>query len=85
MKRQSKKGRGPGRFSRNRDDSEAGIRGPKRLDGVSSIDYKDAELLGRFMTERGKIMPRRSTYASAKQQREIKRAIRRARVLGLLP
>lgn len=60
-------------------------RSAKRLEGVDTIDYKDAELLRRFMTERGKIVPRRSTSASAKQQRQIKRAIRRARVLGLLP
>jgi small subunit ribosomal protein S18 len=60
-------------------------RGPKRLEGVEHIDYKDAELLRRFMTERGKMMPRRTTYASAKQQRQIRSAIRRARVMGLLP
>ncbi len=66
------------------DDNDA-ARGPKRLEGVEHIDYKDAELLRRFMTERGKIMPRRTTYASAKQQRQIRSAIRRARVMGLLP
>lgn len=60
-------------------------RGPKRLEGVENIDYKDAELLRRFMTERGKVMPRRTTYASAKQQRQIRRAIRRARVMGMVP
>ena len=49
------------------------------------LDYKDHELLRKFMTERGKIMPNRFTGASAKQQRQIKRAIRRARVMGLLP
>ena len=57
----------------------------KHLDGVYEIDYKDHELLRKFMTEKGKIMPGRSTYANAKQQRQIKRAIRRARVMGLLP
>ena len=60
-------------------------RGCKYLEGVKVIDYKDYELLRKFMTERGKIMPRRGTYATAKQQRQIKRAIRRARVMGLLP
>ena len=50
-----------------------------------TVDYKDYELLRKFMTERGKIMPCRFTGASAKQQRQIKRAIRRARVMGLLP
>jgi small subunit ribosomal protein S18 len=57
----------------------------KHLEGVDQIDYKDYELLRKFMSERGKIASRRGTYASAKQQRQIKRAIRRARVMGLLP
>ncbi|MBN1269272.1 MAG: 30S ribosomal protein S18 [Kiritimatiellae bacterium] len=60
-------------------------RNSKYLEGVTTIDYKDAELLRKFMTERGKIMPRRTTGANTKQQREIRRAIRRARVMGLLP
>ena len=57
----------------------------KYLDGVEVIDYKDHELLRKFMTERGKISGRRATYTSAKQQRQVKNAIRRARVMGLLP
>ena len=57
----------------------------KLIQGVTTIDYKDHELLRRFTTENGKIMPRRLTGASAKQQRQITRAIRRARVMGLLP
>lgn len=60
-------------------------RNAKHLEGVKEINYKDYELLRKFMTERGKITPRRITGASARQQREIKRAIRRARVMGLLP
>ncbi|HMO05274.1 MAG TPA: 30S ribosomal protein S18 [Kiritimatiellia bacterium] len=60
-------------------------RGVKYLEGVTAIDYKDSELLKKFMTERGKITPQRITGTSAKQQRQIKRAIRRARVMGLLP
>jgi small subunit ribosomal protein S18 len=54
------------------------------LEGVTEIDYKDAELLRKFMTERGKILSRRYTGVNSKQQREVKRAIRRARVMGLL-
>lgn len=57
----------------------------KHLDGVKHIDYKDAELLRKFMTERGKIMPGRTSSTSAKQQRQIKTAIRRARTIGLVP
>jgi small subunit ribosomal protein S18 len=52
---------------------------------VTSFDYKDHELLRKFMTERGKIMPRRITGATARQQRQLRNAIRRARVMGLLP
>jgi len=55
------------------------------LEGVTSIDYKDHELLRKFMTENGKIIPRRMTGASTQQQRQITRAIRQARTMGLLP
>jgi len=54
------------------------------LDGVSHIDFKDYELLKKFMTEQGKILPARITGANAAQQRQIKQAIKRARVMGLL-
>lgn len=59
-------------------------KGGRLLEGVTEIDYKDAELLRKFMTERGKILARRYTGVSSKQQREVKRAIRRARVMGLI-
>lgn len=59
-------------------------RDPELLRGVTSIDYKDAELLKKFMTDRGKILPGRITGANAQQQRQIKKAIRRARVMGLV-
>ena len=49
------------------------------------IDYKDVELLRKFITERGKILPRRLTGLTAKQQRHLTKAIKRARVLALLP
>ena len=55
------------------------------MEGVKVIDYKDSELLRKFMTERGKIMPSRITGTNATQQRQVKTAIRRARVMGLLP
>ncbi|MDK2857515.1 MAG: small subunit ribosomal protein [Verrucomicrobiota bacterium] len=59
-------------------------KGGRLLEGVTEIDYKDAELLRKFMTERGKILSRRYTGVSSKQQRQVKRAIRQARVMGLL-
>ncbi|MBP6012353.1 MAG: 30S ribosomal protein S18 [Alphaproteobacteria bacterium] len=49
------------------------------------IDYKDAKLLSRFISERGKIVPSRITAVSAKKQRELATAIKRARFLALLP
>ncbi len=50
-----------------------------------AIDYKDTKLLSRFISERGKIVPSRITAVSAKKQREMARAIKRARFLALLP
>jgi small subunit ribosomal protein S18 len=49
------------------------------------IDYKDTRLLQRYISERGKIVPSRITAVSAKNQRELARAIKRARFLALLP
>ena len=49
------------------------------------IDFKDVRLLQGFMSERGKIVPSRITAVSAKKQRELAKAIKRARHLGLLP
>ena len=49
------------------------------------VDYKDSELLEKFITERGKIFPRRVTGTCSKHQRLIAKAIKRARILALLP
>ena len=49
------------------------------------IDYKDHKLLQRYISERGKIVPSRITAVSQKKQRELARAIKRARFLALLP
>ena len=49
------------------------------------IDYKDVNLLRRYVSERGKIMPSRITAVSASKQRELTQAIKRARFLALLP
>ncbi len=54
-------------------------------DNAPKIDYKDVRLLQRYISERGKIVPSRITAVSAKKQRELARAIKRARFLGLLP
>lgn len=52
---------------------------------VTHIDFKDVELLKRFITERGKILPRRVTGTTAKWQRPLAIAIKRARHMALLP
>ncbi|MDR0407148.1 MAG: 30S ribosomal protein S18 [Holosporales bacterium] len=49
------------------------------------IDYKDVKLLQRFVSEQGKITPSRITFVSARKQRELSLAIKRARFLALLP
>ena len=54
-------------------------------DKAPKIDYKDMRLLSRYVSERGKIVPSRITAVSAKKQRELARAIKRARFIGLLP
>ena len=54
-------------------------------DNAPKIDYKDVKLLQRYISERGKIVPSRITAVSAKKQRELARAIKRARFLSLLP
>jgi small subunit ribosomal protein S18 len=53
--------------------------------GVKHIDYKDIETLARFITERGKIIPRRITGVSAGNQRKLVKAIKQARYMALLP
>ena len=58
---------------------------PLSYDGAPKVDYKDVKLLKRFISDRGKILPSRITSVSAKKQRELSIAIKRARFLGLLP
>jgi len=49
------------------------------------VDYKDVELLKRFLNEQGKLLPRRITNVSARFQRQLTRAVKRARHLALIP
>ena len=55
------------------------------VDKVTSIDFKDAAKLRRFTSERGKILPRRTTGICAAHQRQLTIAIKRARQIALLP
>ena len=67
------------------------VRRPKKkvcafcAEKATSIDYKDANKLRKYITERGKIAPRRGTGCCAKHQRELAVAIKRARHLALMP
>ncbi|HEX9780055.1 MAG TPA: 30S ribosomal protein S18 [bacterium] len=54
-------------------------------DKVNQVDYKDLERIGRYVTERGKILPSRLTGTCAKHQRVLARAVKRARFMALLP
>lgn len=65
-------------------------RGRRKVDFIAAnhieyVDYKDVDLLHRFVSDRGKILPRRVTGTSAKNQRKVTQAIKRARFMGLLP
>lgn len=53
--------------------------------GFVYIDYKDTDTLERFINDQGKILPRRVTGTSAKFQRQLSKAVRRARFMGLIP
>jgi len=52
---------------------------------ASKINYKDVDLLKIFITEQGKILPRRATGITVQQQRRVAKAVKRARILALLP
>jgi len=57
----------------------------KKKDNIDKIDYKDVARLRKYITERGKILPRRITGNCARHQRQLTRAIKRARQIALLP
>nr|ANA56966.1 ribosomal protein S18 [Pyramimonas parkeae] len=57
----------------------------KKIKSGELIDYKNIDLLRKFVTEQGKILPRRVTRLNAKQQRSVTKAIKQARVIGSLP
>ncbi len=69
---------------------EGGRKGRKRVcafcvDGIRDVDYKDVPRLRRYITERGKILPRRITGNCARHQRLLTVAIKKARVMALMP
>jgi len=57
----------------------------EKVDPSKVFDYKDVESLKKFVTERGKIIPRSKTNLTARQQRDLSRSIKRARMLALMP
>ena len=58
---------------------------PLSITGAPKVDYKNIKLLKKFISERGKILPSRITSVSTKKQRELSKAVKRARFLALLP
>ena len=58
---------------------------PSPISLNQKIDYKDIDLLKLFITDQGKILPRRATGVNIQQQRKLTKAIKRARILSLLP
>ena len=79
-------------FDRDRQDSRGGRpRGRRKkvcsfcVDKVEHIDFKDTAKLRRYLSERGKILPRRMSGNCAKHQRQLSEAIKRARAIALLP
>ncbi|MCF7936846.1 MAG: 30S ribosomal protein S18 [Synergistales bacterium] len=55
------------------------------VDKIDKVDYKDSEKLKKYISDRGKILPRRVSGNCAKHQRQLTRAIKRARTMALLP
>ncbi|HOJ12296.1 MAG TPA: 30S ribosomal protein S18 [Clostridiales bacterium] len=88
-----KRERGSGRDSYDKGDSKGGMRMRRQKkkvcvfcsDKTANIDYKDIAKLKKFISERGKILPRRISGNCAKHQRELTRAIKQARHIALLP
>ncbi|TPV94208.1 MAG: 30S ribosomal protein S18 [Myxococcales bacterium FL481] len=70
---------------RERDEDRRGKRVSPLADPSVVIDYKNPQLLRYFLSDRGKIVPSRIRGASARQQRQLARAIKRARMLALIP
>jgi len=58
---------------------------PLTSSGIKTIDYKDVELLKEFITERGKVLPRRISGISYYYQKRLKKAVKQARYMALLP
>ena len=57
----------------------------KLFEGRDGLDYKDVQIVEQFITERGRIIPRRITGLTAHQQRQVTQAVKRARVMALIP
>ncbi len=55
------------------------------MDDIDRVDYKDVGRLRRYLSDRGKVLPRRITGNCARHQRQLTRAIKRARIMALLP
>lgn len=90
MERPAREDRGERRERGPRGGGNRGRRGRRRVcsfcvDKIDYIDYKDTRRLSKYVTERGKILPRRISGTCAKHQRALTEAIKKARVVALLP
>ncbi len=83
--RKPKEGRGAGAGGARRPFFKRRKSCPFSSKNAPAIDYKDPKLLGRFVSERGKMVPSRITAVSQKAQRKLAREIKRARFLALMP
>ena len=58
---------------------------PLLAEGITEVDYKDIDLLSRYITDEARVMPSSASFVSARMQRQLSRAIKQARYLALLP
>jgi small subunit ribosomal protein S18 len=64
---------------------KVGVRDPELNVDIETLNYKDTKILSKFISEQGKILPRRSTGLNSKEQKRITKLIKRARIAALLP
>ena len=85
MTREMSDDRGARSGFRRHDDGSGPVRRGARLKGIKRIDLNDGELLRQFVTDHGKILPARIAGLSARQQRQVKRGVKRCRNVGMIP
>jgi len=64
---------------------KVGVKDPELKVDIETLNYKDTKILSKFISEQGKILPRRSTGLNSKEQKRLNKLIKRARIAALLP